>query len=60
VAKVAVARAGDVRLPVLAGKVARDAAINRQPIRPSRWTARGVRSAFVAAEILAKPASLRV
>lgn len=60
VAKVAAAKAGDVRLPGLAGKVAMEAAMNRQASRPSRWTAKGVRSAFVAAEILAKPASLRV
>lgn len=60
VAKVAAAKAGDVRLPGLAGKVEMEAAISRQASRPSRWTAKGVRSAFVAAEILAKPASLRV
>jgi hypothetical protein len=60
VAKVAAAKAGDVRLPGLAGKVAMEAAINRQASRPTRWTAKGIRSAFVAAEILAKPASLRV
>jgi len=60
VAKVAAAKAGDVRLPGLAGKVAMEAAMNWQASRPSRWTAKGVRSAFVAAEILAKPASLRV
>lgn len=60
VARVAAAKAGDVRLPGLAGKVAMEAAINRQASRPTRWTAKGIRSAFVAAEILAKPASLRI
>lgn len=60
VAKATAAKAGDVRLPGLAGQIALDAAISKRMSRPPRWTAKGVRSAFVAAEILAKPASLRI
>jgi hypothetical protein len=54
------AKAGDVRLPGLAGTVALDAARARKANRRRRWTAKGLRSAFVASEILAKPLSVRI
>jgi len=60
VERLAAAKAGDVRLPGLAGKVALDAAIARKASRRPRWTAKGLRNAFVASEILAKPSSLRI
>lgn len=60
VERLAAAKAGDVRLPGLAGKVALDAALAKKANRRPRWTAKGLRNAFVASEILAKPSSLRI
>lgn len=58
VTRVAAAKAGDVRLPGHVGKAAPAVVPPRMNKRSPRWTARSLRDAFVASEILAKPVSL--
>jgi hypothetical protein len=60
VAKVAAAKAGDVRLPGQPAKAAGDMSKNGSARQRIRWSAKGLREAFVASEILAKPSCLRI